>query len=88
MIRSHRVKTGPYVSLTILKKRDHPIFADTMRVTRVIAKTCEATLIAIELQQPQSARAQPQIAVAILDHLTYAGIRIRRRLLSIETVLR
>src|SRR5580704_16792058 len=88
VIRSHRVQTGPYVSLTILKKRDHPIFADTVRVTRVTVKTSEATLIAVELQQPQSSRAQPQIAVAILDHVTNAAIRVRGRLLLIETVLR
>src|SRR5580692_4235078 len=59
VIRAHRVQTGPYISLTILKKRDHPVFADAVRVTRVIAKTYEPMLIAIELQQPHAPRAQP-----------------------------
>jgi len=71
------VQAGPNVSLTISKKRNYLIFADTVRVTGVIAITYESSTIAIELQQPQSGRAQPQIAIAILDHAAYAGICIR-----------
>ena len=68
MRQPHSPQAGPDAPLAIREDALHGVLREAVRVSRVIAVTDEASVIAVEFEQTSAVRSKPQRAVSVFEH--------------------